>query len=70
MLMYMRSIRSSGVGKFLFLSTCLGGGNRPPRKKKIANPRAGLQPLFFILRVLLETEIIDKKFRTFSSDLY
>ena len=57
-------------GGELSLSSCLGGvGSRPPRKKKIANPRAGLQPLFSILRGFLGTEIIDKNFRTSSSDL-
>ena len=34
--MHMRSVRSSGVGNCLFLSAP-GWGNRPPRRKKIAN---------------------------------
>ena len=55
----MRSIKSSGVWNCLFV-LARGVGNRPPRKKKVANPRAGLQPLFSILRRFLETEIIDK----------
>ena len=47
MLMYMRSIRSSGVGKFLFLSTCLGVGNRPPRKKKNCKSPGGVTTFVF-----------------------
>jgi len=33
-------MRSVGGGE-LSLSACLGVGNRPPRKKKIANPQGG-----------------------------
>ena len=36
--MYLWSMRSPGGGK-LSLSACPGVGNRPPSKKKIANPR-------------------------------
>lgn len=38
----MRSIRGSGC-KELSLSSCLGVWNKPPRKKKIANPQGHAQ---------------------------